>query len=124
MNAAADHERVFRIGGGSVDNLRLKPKEWTLKPPGISVFIHVSALAVVEQLEQAFPNATRLLADAIVVGTALVSDIRSVGFDVLYDPTKRFPNHARLIRADHGTAREEWELAALSQVFTDLPTRK
>jgi hypothetical protein len=34
---AGQNRDIHRIGGGAVENLRLKPKEATLEKPGISV---------------------------------------------------------------------------------------
>ena len=48
---------VHRIGGGEVANLRMKEKEATLDPPGISLFAGGSADQAAAQLTEAFPHA-------------------------------------------------------------------
>ena len=48
----------------------------------------------------AFPKASGLkrAAGTVVLGTA--ESIRVAGFDVISDPTNKFPNHARIIHLD------------------------
>ena len=108
---------VHRIGGGSVENLRLKPKEQTLDPPGISVLLSGTAHETAEQIRRAFPYATRLLATADTVGSATVEQIRQAGFDVMLDPTRHFANHARLIHPDGVVGFRDDSLERLAQVF-------
>jgi hypothetical protein len=109
---------VHRIGGGSVENLRLKAKETTLKPPGISVFIGGSPAFVAEQVRRTFPNATHLLKAAGSMGTSTVAAIREVGFDVVADPTRHFANHARLTHPDDTDGFNDANLGRLSKAFT------
>jgi hypothetical protein len=55
-----------------------------------------------------------------VVGTAELDDIKTIGFDVIPDPSQHFPNHGRLIHPTDGAAGfTPANLARLSQVFTD-----
>ena len=57
---------------------------------------------------------------ASVVGTADIEKIRDAGFDVIEDPTNKFPNHGRLIHPTLGAAGFTPDnLAKLSPVFTD-----
>ena len=51
---------IHRIGGGSVENLLLKPKESKLNSPGISVLKTLSSAEAVRQIRQAFPDAEGL----------------------------------------------------------------
>jgi len=110
---------IHRIGGGGVGNLRLKEKEESLDPPGISVFLGGMPDEAAEQIRQTFPQATRLLLAAERVGSATVEAIRQAGFDVIVDPTRHFANHARLIHKDGVNGFTETRLQALSQAFQD-----
>jgi hypothetical protein len=108
---------VHRIGGGSVENLRLKPKEQMQTPPGISVLLGGTAREAAEQVRRAFPYATRLRAAAKTVGSATVDEIRRAGFDVMPDPTRHFENHGRLIHPDGVAGFRDDNLVTLAQVF-------
>src|SRR5271157_4014957 len=91
---------VCRIGGGSIANLRLKPAEEALRPPGFSVLLGGAPGDAAEQMRQAFPDPrkfARLHLLTETVGTATVAAIRAAGFDVLPDPSTKVPNHARII---------------------------
>ena len=110
---------VYRLGGGTLENLRLKPKEMTLTPPGISVFLGGSPEETVKRVRDTFPNATRLLEAASTVGTATVAGIRQAGFDVISDATRHFPNHARLVHSEGVSGFCEANLRQLVQAFTN-----
>lgn len=112
---------IHRIGGGSVENLRLKPREATLNPPGISVLQSPSPGEVTRQIREVFPVAERLHAAAQVVGSTTVDKIRSAGFDVIPNPTKKLPNHYRLIHPQGVRGFNDENLARLSAVFMDTP---
>ena len=71
---------IHRIGGGHIANLRMKPAEEQLEPPGISVLKAVSPQEAAEQIKSAFPGATQLLEAAKLVGSASEAAIRSTGF--------------------------------------------
>ncbi|HFD39937.1 MAG TPA: hypothetical protein ENJ31_08870 [Anaerolineae bacterium] len=109
---------VHRVGGGSVVNLRLKPIEEELSPPGISVFLGGTPQAAAEQLRRAFPRSSKWRGRQ-VVGTTTVAAVRQVGFDIMPDPTVRFPNHARLIHPAGVVGFVETNLENLSRVFQD-----
>jgi hypothetical protein len=111
---------VHRIGGASVENLRLKSKEKTLVPPGISVLLGGTPEKVREDVRRAFPNAAALLEAAETVGRATVGAIRQTGFDVIADPTRHFANHARLVHPKGIDGFTDANLAELSKVFEDL----
>lgn len=110
---------VHRLGGGSVANLRLKPQEMTLLPPGISVLLGGSPEQVRGQVRRAFPYATRLLDCARTVGTTTVTAIRAAGFDVVPAPTRHFPNHARMVHRDGIQGFTDAALRELSHAFTN-----
>ena len=110
---------IHRIGGGSVENLRLKPREATLNPPGISVLQAPSPGEAARQMQEAFPVAERLHEAVQVVGSTTVDKIRSAGFDVIPNPTKKLPNHYRLVHPEGGMGFGDENLARLSAIFTD-----
>src|SRR5262245_16146124 len=87
---------MHRIGGGSVENLRLKARETTLNPPGISLLRAPAPEEAARQMREAFPAAEGLHEAAQVIGSTTVEKIRQAGFDVLPNPTKTLPNHYRL----------------------------
>src|SRR5262245_12266958 len=91
---------IHRIGGGSMENLRLKPREARLNPPGISVLKAPSPGEVARQIREAFPDAAELHDAAKVIGSTSVERIRSAGFDIIPNPTRKLPNHHRLIHPD------------------------
>ena len=109
---------VHRLGGAGIENLRLKLKEQTLVPPGISVFQATDPEVIQTQIRQAFPNATRLIADAKTIATATVDAIRQAGFEVMPNPTRHFPNHARLIHSNGLLGFSDDHLAELSKAFS------
>jgi hypothetical protein len=110
---------LHRIGGGSVENLRLKPQEATLTPPGISLLQAPSPGEAAHQIQEAFPAADRLHEAARVVGSTTVDNIRSAGFDVMPNPTRKLPNHYRLIHPEGARGFNDANLTRLSAVFTD-----
>jgi hypothetical protein len=112
---------IHRIGGGGVENLRLKPREVRLNPPGISVLKASSPGEASRQIREAFPDATELHAVAKVVGSTSVQRIRSAGFDVILNPTRKLPNHCRIIHSDGAAGFSDENLERLSEVFTDTP---
>jgi hypothetical protein len=56
---------------------------------------------------------------AQVIGSTTVDKIRQAGFDVLPNPTKKLPNHYRLIHAEGVVGFTDANLARLSAVFTE-----
>src|SRR5262245_34385224 len=116
---------VHRIGGGSVANLRLKPREEGLTPPGISVLLGGTPEEAAEQMRQAFPDPkkyARIHAASGTVGSAAVASITAAGFAVIADPSAKFPNHARLTHPDGVAGFSDANLQKLSKVFQDKPT--
>lgn len=110
---------LHRIGGGSVANLRLKPQEAMLTPPGISLLQAPSPGEAARQIQEAFPAADRLHEAIRIVGSTTVDNIRSVGFDVIPSPTRKLPNHYRLIHPEGARGFNDANLTKLSAVFTD-----
>ena len=117
--AGTNVEDMHRIGGGSVANLQLKPREATLNPPGISLLHASSPWEAARQMQEAFPAADGLHEAAQVIGSTTVDKIWSAGFDVLPNPTKRLSNHYRLIHPDGVAGFNDANLARLSAVFTE-----
>jgi hypothetical protein len=115
-NVARD---IHRIGGGEIDNLRLKAVESTLSPPGISVLKSGTPGEAARQIRAAFPNATQLHQLAETVGSTSEELILSVGFQLFPNPTKRFPNHYRITHADGVAGFTDANLERLSQVFVN-----
>jgi hypothetical protein len=88
---------VHRVGGGSVANLRLSPLDAQQTPPGLSVLMGGTPQEAADQLRRAFPRSRKWLQSTHTVGTTTAAAIREAGFEIVPDPTARFPNHARLI---------------------------
>ena len=109
---------VHRVGGGSVANLRLSPLEQGLTPPGISVLLGGTPQEATNQMRQAFPR-SRKWQGAHTAGTTTAAALRQAGFDIVPDPTARFPNHARLIHPDGAAGFTDANLEALARVFQD-----
>ncbi len=110
---------IHRIGGGSVENLRLKPREARLNPPGISVLKAPSPGEAARQIRVAFPDAAELHEVAKVVGSTSTEKTRSAGFDVIPNPTRKLPNHYRIIHPHGAAGFSDENLEELSAVFTD-----
>jgi hypothetical protein len=110
---------MHRIGGSSVESLRLKPREATLNPPGISLLQAPSPGEAPRQMREAFPAADGLHEAAQVIGSTTVDNIRGAGFDVIPNPTRKLPNHYRLIHPDGVAGFNDENLARLSAVFTE-----
>ncbi len=112
-------EEIHRIGGGTVENLRLKPTETAMDPPGISVLKAATPREAAALMRSAFPKAVRLHEAAKTIGTASEELIRSIGFEVIADPTRKLPSHYRLIHPDGAAGFSDENLAKLAQVFTN-----
>jgi hypothetical protein len=110
---------IHRIGGGAIENLRLKPREATLDRPGISVLKAPSPAAAAQQMRAAFPTARVMHAASKTVGSTTEALSRTAGFDIIHVPSKTFPNHYRIIHPDGAAGFNDANLARLSQVFTN-----
>ena len=102
-----------------MENLRLKPREATLDPPGISLLHAPSPGEAARQMREAFPAANALHAAAQVVASATVDKIRQAGFDVFPNPTKKLPQYYRLIHPEGVGGFTDANLLRLSAVFSE-----
>ena len=108
---------VHRIGGNSIDNLRLKDAEKNLNPPGISVLHSCCSCDASRQMREAFPKASGLQRAAETVASGSADKIRAAGFDVIEDPTNKFPNHARIIHPNGEAGFNDNNLEKLSDAL-------
>lgn len=115
----APETRVHRLGGGSVPNLRLSVLDQKLTPPGISVLLGGTPKEATDQMRQAFPNSRKWRETALTVGTTTAMAVRMAGFQLIPDPTGRFPNHARLIHPRGIEGFRDENLENLAQAFRD-----
>lgn len=111
-------EDIHRIGGSSIENLRLKAKEASLDPPGISVLKASSPDEAVRQIREAFPNAEDLHEVAQIVASTSVEKIKSAQFDVIANPTRKLPSHHRIVHPDGVSGFDDENLQKLAKVFT------
>jgi hypothetical protein len=102
---------LHRIGGGTVENLRLKPAEEKLNPPGISILRFPTPAGAAAAIRAAFPRAPGLHA---LAGTITDEAVRTAGFDVIPDPSTRLPTHHRLIHPDGVAGFTDANLARLA----------
>jgi hypothetical protein len=110
---------IHRIGGASVENLRLKPREATLKVPGISVLKCATPEEAAQQMRTAFPTFTALVEAAKTVGSTAEELIRGVGLDIIFTPSRTLPNRYRIIHPDGVAGFSDENLARLATVFVD-----
>ncbi|WP_230957815.1 RHS repeat-associated core domain-containing protein, partial [Burkholderia diffusa] len=109
--------KINRIGGNSIDNLRLKEPERKLNPPGISVLHGCCPCVAAQQMRNAFPKATGLLKATETVASGTADAVRGAGFDVIEDPTNKFPNHARIIHPSGADGFSNENLERLSEAL-------
>lgn len=75
-------------------------------------------------MKDAFPRATGLHKASETVGHATVADIRNAGFDVIINPTRKFPNHGRIVHPDGIAGFENLNnIGRLSNALTDVSTK-
>jgi hypothetical protein len=110
---------IHRIGGASIDNLRLKPLETKLAIPGISVLKCDTPQDAAEQVRTALPKARLLHEAARIVGSTTEDLIRGAGFDVVAMPSKTLPNHYRIIHAEGAAGFSDENLVRRARVFVD-----
>ena len=110
---------VHRVGGGSVANLRLSLLDAQQTPPGISVLLCGTPQEAAAQMRRAFPGSRKWRETAHTVGTITAAAIREAGFDIVPDPTTRFPNHARLMHPQGVTGFTDEHLVTLAATFRD-----
>ena len=112
-------DNIHRIGGGSVENLRLKPREAALDPPGISVIKTPTPDSAAREVRAGLPRAMGLHERAKSMGTSSEEAIRSVGFDIIPNPSEALPNHHRIIHPDGVAGFNDANLSRLAEVFVD-----
>ena len=115
----SDAELVHRIGGSSLENLRLKPREAGLDVPGISVIEASTPSDAVREIRSGLPRARDLHALAKTIGTASVGEIRARGFDVIPTPSSALPNHHRIIHPEGAAGFSDENLTHLAEAFID-----
>jgi len=111
---------VHRVGGGDKENLQLSQLEKELAPPGISVLLGGTPQEAAVQMQNAFPRSRKWHESVQRIGTATVETIRAAGFEIIADPTTRFPNHARLIHPNGFAGFTDANLERLTQAFEDI----
>ena len=109
---------VHRVGGAEIENLRLSPLDVGLIPPGISMLLGGSPHEASAAMRSALPRSRKWQVKAGTVATTTVESIRHVGFDLILDPTDRFPNHVRLIHPQGIAGFSDENLAVLALMFT------
>ena len=118
-NSATDAAKfdIHRIGGASIENLRLKPKEAMLTLPGISVLKADTPGEAARAMRAAFPRAKQLHEATKTVGSTTPELLRAAGFDVIHAPSNAFPNRYRIVHTAGVRGFADDCLARLSQVF-------
>lgn len=120
MDIPADGNRdIHRIGGASVENLRLKPREATLNPPGISVIRAPTPGAAAQEIRTGLPKAKNLHEQAKTIGSTSEELIRATGFDVVPTPSAALPNHHRIIHPGGVAGFNDANLARLAEAFVN-----
>jgi hypothetical protein len=110
---------IHRIGGASVANLRLKPREATLNPSGISVIEAATPGDAANEIRTGLPKATNLHKLAETIGSATREAIRAAGFDVISAPTALLPNHHRIVHPDGAAGFNDVNLTRLAEAFVN-----
>jgi hypothetical protein len=116
-DAVLDDLAIHRVGGGSTNNLALKPAEAGLVPPGISMLSGGAAAEAAEAMRKRFPRMAPR--GKTVVGSTTAGAIREAGFDVIMNATPNFPQHARLIHPDGVAGFNQENLERLAECFED-----
>jgi hypothetical protein len=119
MQATSGSEDFHRIGGASVENLRLKPREATLEPPGISVIKAPTPDAAVQEVRTGLPRARNLHEQSKVVGSGSGDAICAAGFEVIPAPSTALPNHHRIVHPEGVAGFSDTNLARLSEAFVN-----
>lgn len=110
---------MHRIGGSDPDDPMLTTREMKLNPSGISVPEGEMPAEVTALMRKAPPNATSLHKAADCAGMPCITKIQQAGFDVMPDPTRKLPNHHRLILRDGAAEFTPENLKKLSDAFAD-----
>ena len=110
---------VHRVGGGDSANLKLSSLDRQLVPPGLSTLLGGTPQEAAQAMRRAFPGSRKWQRIAGTVGTTTAAALRQTGFEIVPDPTDRFPNHARIIHPSGLAGFTDENLAILAQVFTN-----
>lgn len=110
-------ELLHRIGGSSLENLHLKPREAALDIPGISVIKARRPGDAANEIRTGLPKAFELHKQANMIVTASAAAIRSTGFEVIPVSSTALPNHYRIIHPDGIAAFADDNLVRLTEVF-------
>jgi hypothetical protein len=110
---------VHRIGGGSVERLRLSTTDLQQSPPGISVLLGGTPEAAADLMRRGYPTSKKWARLAGTVASTTAVLIRQAGFDVISAPTDRFPNHGRIVHSLGIVGFGDDQLGILSQAFTE-----
>lgn len=108
---------VHRVGGAEGENLRLGPLDSAAVPPGISVLLDGTPQEAGAVMRRAF-GSKKWHAKSSVVATATAAGIRSVVFELIFMPTNRLPNHARIIHPLGVLGFTDENLTALASMFS------
>ncbi len=71
--------------------------------------------------DSAFPLSRKWREAAHTVGTITATALRAAGFEIMPDPTTRFPNHARLIHPRGAAGFTDENLETLAATFRNTP---
>lgn len=114
-----DTVTVHRMGSRA--NIRLGERERQLRPSGFSVLMGGTAVDAALQIRRAFSPRSRfsLIWDTSrTVSSAQRSSIRTLGFDVIADPSRKLPNHGRVVHATGGP--EAFDNPVLLRMLSEL----
>jgi hypothetical protein len=117
--SATGNRDIHRIGGASIENLRLKPREAKLNPPGISVIKAPIPGAAAQEMRTGLPKAKNLHEQAKTIGPASEEAIHAAGFDVIPTPSTVLPNHHRIIHPQGAAGFNDANLARLAEAFVN-----
>jgi hypothetical protein len=119
VSHAGGNRDIHRIGGAKVENLRLKPREATLNPPGISVIRAPTSGEAAQEMRTGLPKARNLHQQAKTIGSATTEAIRDAGFDVIPTPSGALPHHHRIIHPEGVAGFNDVNLARLAEAFVN-----
>jgi len=110
---------VHRVGGCDLENLRLKPRESELVPPGFSVILGGTPQAAAATMREALPQSRKWRRTAGTVASTTVAQVRDAGFDVIDIPSEKIANHGRLIHAAGAAGFSDDNLRRLAALFIE-----
>ena len=115
----AEPPTFHRIGGATIENLRLKPRDAALDPPGISVIKAPTPKAAGDEVRTGLTRAKNLHEQAKTIGSATIAAIKNAGFNVIPKPSIALPNHHRLVHPDGAAGFSDENLARLAEAFVN-----